>query len=85
MANSVLLLLNHVYLLTYNALDVPSIQLCLRLRWTHTGEREQYYEQMNDKYSFFPSNIRLTQVVCPSTAVPWARVFPLRGMYIITC
>lgn len=57
----------------------------LRLSWTHAGEREQHYEQMHDRHFFCLSNIHLTQVVCPSTTVPWISVFPLRGVYIIMC
>ena len=59
--------------------------MILRLSWTHTGEREQPYKQMNDKHLFGFSIIHLTQVVCPSAALPQVPVIPLRSTYIITC
>lgn len=34
---------------------------------------------MNDRHSFCFYTIHLTQVVCPSTAVPWVSVSPLRA------
>lgn len=40
---------------------------------------------MNDKYLFCFSIIHLTQVVCPSTALPQVPVVPLRSTYIIAC
>lgn len=87
MANSALLLLNHVYLLTYNPLGTPSIQLCLRLSYVwDTCRGEETVLWANEWQTFFsPDNIHLTQIVCPSTAIQWAYVFPLRGMCIITC
>lgn len=59
--------------------------MILRLSWTHTGEREQPYKQMNDKHLFGFSIIHLTQVACPSAALPQVPVVPLRSTYIITC
>ena len=59
--------------------------MILRLSWTHTGEREQPYKQMNDKHLFCFNIIHLTQVVCPSTALPQVPVVPLRSTYITMC
>lgn len=86
MANPSLLLLNHVYLLTCNSLDLSSIW---GHYWSPTGHPEGRGNSATSKGMINTSSasltsISLTQVACPLTATPSMSIFSLRGIYIIT-
>lgn len=71
MANSSLLLLNHVYLLTCNLLDVTSN--VFEARWTHAGGRDN---TMSKRVTAF---LLTLYHPCPSACLPpamlWVSIF----------